>query len=89
MASIDRIRLLLNSIDSVQVSLYFSNLFINFTSSFSKLKLEKSYLRSTMSQDHLVDSEIARKINFDNVITPFTLKKGQEGSTECNSKIMF
>jgi 20S proteasome alpha/beta subunit len=50
--------------------------------SFSKLKLEKSYLRSTMSQDHLVDlarlsieSEIARKINFDNVITRFALKK--------------
>ena len=44
--------------------------------SFSKLKLVKNYLRSTMSQDRLVDlaglnieSEIARTINFDNVIT--------------------
>ena len=64
------------------MSLYFSNLFINFTSSFSKLKLVKNYLGSTMSQDRLVDlarlsieSEIARKINFDNVITRFALKK--------------
>jgi hypothetical protein len=83
---------LLNSIDSAQVGLYFIYIyffFINFTSSFNKLKFVKNYLRSTMSQDRLVDSEIARKINFDNVITPFTLKKGQEGSTECNSKIMF
>jgi hypothetical protein len=44
--------------------------------SFSKLKLVKNYLRSSMSQDHLVDlarlsieSEIARKIYFANVIT--------------------
>jgi hypothetical protein len=63
--------------------------------SFSKLKIVKNYLRSTMSQDRLVDlarlsieSEIARKINFDNVITRFALKKAREGSTKCNSKIM-
>ena len=75
---------MLNSIDSVQVSLYFSNLFINFTSSFSKLKLVKNYLGSTMSQDRLVDlarlsieSEIARKINFD-VITRLALKKARK-----------
>jgi hypothetical protein len=43
--------------------------------SFSKLKLVTNYLRSTMSQDRLVgivrltiESEIARKIYFDNVI---------------------
>jgi hypothetical protein len=50
--------------------------------SFSKLKLVKNYLHSTMSQDRLVDlarlnieSEIARKINFDNVITRIALIK--------------
>jgi hypothetical protein len=53
--------------------------------SFSKLKLVKNYLHSTMSQDRLVDlarlsieSEIARKINFDNVITRFALKKARK-----------
>ena len=53
--------------------------------SFSKLKLVKNYLRSTMSQDRLVDlarlsieSEIARKVNFDNVITRFALKKSRK-----------
>ena len=60
-------------------------LFINFTSSFSKLKLVKNDLRSTMSQDRLVDlarlsieSEIAKKISFDNVITNFALKKARK-----------
>ena len=53
--------------------------------SFSKLKLVKNYLRSIMSQDRLVDlarlsieSDIARKINFDNVITRFALKKAKK-----------
>jgi hypothetical protein len=43
---------------------------------------KKYYLRSTMSQDRLVDlarlsieSEISRKINLDNVITRFALKR--------------
>jgi hypothetical protein len=52
---------------------------------FSKLKLAKNYLCSTMSQDRLVDlarlsieSEIARKVNFDNVITRFALKKSRK-----------
>jgi hypothetical protein len=53
--------------------------------SFSKLKLVKNYLRSTLSQDRLVDlarliieSEIDRKIYFDNVITRFALKKARK-----------
>jgi hypothetical protein len=48
------------------------------------LKLVKNYLRSTMSQDCLADlvrlsieSEIARKINFD-VITRLALKKARK-----------
>jgi hypothetical protein len=52
--------------------------------SFSKLKLVKNYLRSTMSQDCLADlvrlsieSEIARKIYFD-VITRLALKKARK-----------
>jgi hypothetical protein len=53
--------------------------------SFSKLKLVTNYLRSTMSQDRLVgivrltiESEIARKIYFDNVIPRFALKKARK-----------
>ena len=48
--------------------------------SFSKL-LVKNYLRSTMSQDHLtnlarlsIESDIAKQIDFDNVICSFTNK---------------
>ena len=51
----------------------------------SVLKLVKNYLRLTMSQDRLVDlarfgieSEIARKINFNNVLTCFALKKARK-----------
>ena len=54
--------------------------------SFSKRKLVNNYLRSTMSHDRLVDlarlgieSEIARKINVDNVITRFALKRARKG----------
>jgi len=48
---------------------------------FSKLKLVKNYLRSTMSQTRLVDlarlnteSSIARQVDFDSVIRNFANK---------------
>jgi len=50
--------------------------------SFSKLKLVKNCLRSTMTQGRLVDlarlsieAELARKVNFDEVIRGFARKK--------------
>ena len=53
--------------------------------SFSKLKLIKNFLRSTMSQQRLTDlaissieSEIARKIDFQTVIKDFALKKARK-----------
>ena len=53
--------------------------------SFSKLKLVKNYLRSTMSQDRMVsfarlsiESELARKIDFSNVIKLFAHQKARK-----------
>ena len=52
---------------------------------FSKLKLVKSYLRSTMSQTRLVElarlnieSSIARQVDFDRVIRNFANKKARK-----------
>ena len=54
--------------------------------SFSKFKLIKTYVRSTMSQTQLVDlarlsieSSIAREIDFDSVIRNFADKKARKG----------
>ena len=53
--------------------------------SFSKLKLIKNYLRSTMGQDRLnslarlsIESNIAKQIDFDNVIRNFAKKKARK-----------
>ena len=53
--------------------------------SFSKLKLIKNYLRSTMSQDRLnnlsrlsIESDIAKQIDFDTVIRSFAKKKARK-----------
>ena len=53
--------------------------------SFSKLKLIKNYLRSTMSQDRLnnltrcsIESGIAKQIEFDTVICSFAKKKARQ-----------
>jgi len=50
--------------------------------SFSKLKIIKNYLRSTMSQDRLtnmgiisIERELASKINFEDIIDEFATKK--------------
>ena len=60
--------------------------------SFSKLKLIKNYLRSTMSQSRLVDlarlsieSSIARQIDFDNVIKDFANKKARKAPIKYSS----
>lgn len=61
--------------------------------SFSKLKLIKNYLRSTMSQDRLnnlarlsIESGIARQINFDTVIRSFAKKKARNLRQPCFNK---
>ena len=53
--------------------------------SFSKLKLIKNYVRSTMGQDRLnylarlsIESDIAKQIDFDNVICSFAKKKARK-----------
>ena len=53
--------------------------------SFSKLKLIKNYLRSTMGQDRLTDlgilaieTDFARKLNFDNIIDYFAQQKARK-----------
>lgn len=53
--------------------------------SFSKLKLVKNYLRSTMNQDRLTDlgtlaieSSFARKVNFANIIDNFAQQKARK-----------
>ena len=53
--------------------------------SFSKLKLIKNYLRSTMTQDRLIglarlsiESELAREIDFRDVIKAFARKKARK-----------
>ena len=55
--------------------------------SFSKLKLIKNYLRSSMGQDRLIylarlsiESDIARKIDFDVVIRSFAKKKARKAT---------
>ena len=52
--------------------------------SFSKLKLVKNYLRSTMSQERLtslvilsIENDIARLVNFDDVIDTFASEKAR------------
>ena len=51
---------------------------------FSKLKLIKIYLRSTMSQDRLcslamlsIESQLARKLDFKDLISDFACKKAR------------
>ncbi|XP_016661805.1 uncharacterized protein LOC103310064 [Acyrthosiphon pisum] len=53
--------------------------------SFSKLKIIKNYLRSTMSQDRLtnmgiisIERELASKINFEDIIDEFATKKARK-----------
>jgi hAT family dimerisation domain. len=53
--------------------------------SFSKLKLIKTYLRSTISQSRLtnletlsIENEIAENIDFDNLIKEFADRKGKK-----------
>ena len=55
--------------------------------SFSKLKLIKNHLRSTMGQDRLthlarlsIESNIAKQINFDSVIRSFAKKKARKAA---------
>ena len=55
--------------------------------SFSKLKLIKNYLRSTMSQDRLnnlarlsIESDIAKQIDFDTAIRSFAKKKTRKAT---------
>jgi len=47
--------------------------------SFSKLKLNKNYLRNTLTQDRLIDlarlSVLARKVNFDDIVKTFAGRK--------------
>ena len=52
--------------------------------SFSKLKLIKTYLRSTMTLDHLsglatisVNHELAKEVKIDEIIDEFALKKAR------------
>ena len=52
--------------------------------SFSKLKLIKNYLRSTMTQERLVDltvlgieSDLARQIDFNDIIDKFAKEKAR------------
>ena len=53
--------------------------------SFSKLNLKKSFLRSTMTQERLnslallsIECEMARKVDFSNVIHNFATKKARK-----------
>ena len=53
--------------------------------SFSKLKIIKTYLRSTMSQQRLnkltllsIEKEMLNEINYDNLINNFTSQKAQK-----------
>jgi len=53
--------------------------------SFSKLKIIKTYLRSTMSEERLdelvllyIEKEILNKINYDNLINNFPSKKARK-----------
>ena len=53
--------------------------------SFSKLKLIKTYLRSTVSQERLnslsmlsIESEIAKAIDFENILNDFANKKARK-----------
>jgi len=53
--------------------------------SFSKLKMIKGYLRSTMTQDRLsglallsIEQETARKVNFDDLIDEFAEAKASK-----------
>ena len=53
--------------------------------SFSKLKLIKTYLRSTVSQERLnslsmlsIESEIAKAIDFKNILNDFANKKARK-----------
>lgn len=55
--------------------------------SFSKLKLIKNYLRSTMSQTRLtglstisIEKDIAETIDYDNLINDFASKKSRKKS---------
>lgn len=55
--------------------------------SFSKLKLIKNYLRSTMGQDRLnslaaisIECEIANKLNYDDIIDSFAAEKARKAS---------
>ena len=57
--------------------------------SFSKLKLIKNFLRSTMTQQRLsdlailsIESETARKMDFQNVIKDFTMRKARKAVFE-------
>ena len=54
--------------------------------SFSKLKLIKNHLRSTMGQERLsslsllsIESDLARKIDFDDLIECFAARKARKG----------
>ena len=53
--------------------------------SFAKLKLIKTYLRSTVSQERLnslsmlsIESEIAKAIDFENILNDFANKKARK-----------
>ena len=53
--------------------------------SFSKMKLIKTYLRSTFSQERLnslsmysIESEIAKAIDFENILNDFAYKKARK-----------
>jgi len=65
--------------------------------SFSKLKIIKNYLRSTMSQDRLtnmgiisIERELASKINFEDIIDEFGYKKSTKSEIlKCKIIIFF